>query len=66
LDFFAGSGTTGAVASQMGRRFVMIDSEVAACRVMSRRLGSLNVAFVNADGEAWDDFGPETGVAQLF
>jgi site-specific DNA-methyltransferase (adenine-specific) len=65
LDFFAGSGTTGAVASQMGRRFVMIDSEVAACRVMNRRLGGPNVSFLKADGQVWDDFGPETGAAQL-
>lgn len=40
LDFFAGSGTTGAVAAQMGRRFVMVDQEPDAIEVMRRRLSS--------------------------
>jgi site-specific DNA-methyltransferase (adenine-specific) len=39
LDFFAGSGTTGAVAARLGRRFVMIDSNPEACAVMRARLG---------------------------
>jgi site-specific DNA-methyltransferase (adenine-specific) len=39
LDFFAGSGTTGAVAAQLGRRFVMVDSNPQACAVMRERLG---------------------------
>jgi site-specific DNA-methyltransferase (adenine-specific) len=38
LDFFAGSGTTGAVAAALGRRFVMVDSNPAAIDVMTRRL----------------------------
>lgn len=40
LDFFAGSGTTGAVAARTGRRFVMVDANPAACAVMLRRLGT--------------------------
>ena len=36
LDFFAGSGTTGAVAQQMNRRFVMIDNNDEAISVMAR------------------------------
>jgi site-specific DNA-methyltransferase (adenine-specific) len=40
LDFFAGSGTLGAVAAKMGRRYVLIDSSAEAHRVMSERLGS--------------------------
>jgi site-specific DNA-methyltransferase (adenine-specific) len=40
LDFFAGSGTTGAVARQLGRRFVMVDSNPEACAVMRERLGT--------------------------
>jgi site-specific DNA-methyltransferase (adenine-specific) len=40
LDFFAGSGTLGAVAAQLGRRYVLIDSNAEAVRVMRRRLGA--------------------------
>ena len=39
LDFFAGSGTLGAVASKLHRRYVMIDSNPEAVRVMRERLG---------------------------
>jgi site-specific DNA-methyltransferase (adenine-specific) len=39
LDFFAGSGTLGAVAKQLGRRYVLIDSNPEAVAVMRRRLG---------------------------
>ena len=40
LDFFAGSGTTGAVASALGRRFVLVDSSPDAIAVMRDRLGA--------------------------
>ena len=46
LDFFAGSGTTGAVAQQMGRRFVLIDQNPEAIQIMRNRLGTDNVEFV--------------------
>jgi site-specific DNA-methyltransferase (adenine-specific) len=49
LDFFAGSGTTGAVAARMGRRFVMVDDNPEAVRVMRRRLGR-GTGYVDADG----------------
>jgi site-specific DNA-methyltransferase (adenine-specific) len=39
LDPFAGSGTLGAVAAALGRRFVLIDSNVEAVEVMEQRLG---------------------------
>ncbi|MDQ4071855.1 MAG: site-specific DNA-methyltransferase [Actinomycetota bacterium] len=39
LDFFAGSGTLGAVAAALGRRYVLIDSNPEAIEVMRRRLG---------------------------
>ncbi len=39
LDFFAGSGTLGAVAAGEGRRYVLVDSNPEACRVMQARLG---------------------------
>jgi site-specific DNA-methyltransferase (adenine-specific) len=38
LDFFAGSGTLGAVAAKLGRRYVLIDSNPEAVRVMRERL----------------------------
>ncbi len=38
LDCFAGSGTTGAVASALGRRYVLVDDNPAAIDVMRRRL----------------------------
>ena len=40
LDFFAGSGTLGAVAAQLGRRYVLIDSNPEAVEVMRARLGT--------------------------
>jgi site-specific DNA-methyltransferase (adenine-specific) len=44
LDPFAGSGTLGAVCRQLGRRFVMIDSNPVAIEVMRARLqGPLGV-----------------------
>jgi site-specific DNA-methyltransferase (adenine-specific) len=38
LDFFAGSGTLGAVAAKLGRRYVLIDCNPEAVRVMRTRL----------------------------
>ncbi len=38
LDFFAGSGTTGAAAISSGRNAVLVDNSPEAIRVMSRRL----------------------------
>jgi site-specific DNA-methyltransferase (adenine-specific) len=38
LDFFAGSGTLGAVAKKLGRRYVLIDSNPHAVEVMRARL----------------------------
>jgi site-specific DNA-methyltransferase (adenine-specific) len=39
LDFFAGSGTLGAVCAQLGRRYVLIDSSPQAIAVIRARLG---------------------------
>ncbi len=38
LDFFAGSGTTGAAAAELGRRFVLIDENPEAIAIMRSRL----------------------------
>lgn len=45
LDFFAGSGTTGAVAGQLERRFVLIDENPEAIAVMRHRLSQANISF---------------------
>ena len=42
LDFFAGSGTTGAVAANLGRRFVLVDSNPEAIVVMRERFAALD------------------------
>jgi site-specific DNA-methyltransferase (adenine-specific) len=55
LDFFAGSGTTGAVARRMGRRFVLVDDNPEAFEVMRHRLGDAEVDYVRGSspvGEA--------------
>jgi site-specific DNA-methyltransferase (adenine-specific) len=39
LDFFAGSGTLGAVCAQLGRRYVLVDSNPAAIEIARGRLG---------------------------
>ena len=38
LDFFAGSGTLGAVCAALGRRYVLVDSNPEAVAVMLERL----------------------------
>jgi site-specific DNA-methyltransferase (adenine-specific) len=48
-DFFAGSGTAGAAALELGRRFLLVDSNPDAVDVMVRRLGG--VAGVEVLGE---------------
>ncbi len=49
LDFFAGSGTTGLAAHRLGRRFVLVDSNPDAVRVMARRFEGVPVEFVGYD-----------------
>jgi site-specific DNA-methyltransferase (adenine-specific) len=50
LDFFAGSGTTGAVARKLGRRFVLVDQNPDAVAVMRHRLGAVGTNYVDLDG----------------
>jgi len=47
LDCFAGSGTLGAVASALGRRFVLIDSNPEAVAVARRRLAAVSTSGSN-------------------
>jgi site-specific DNA-methyltransferase (adenine-specific) len=44
LDFFAGSGTLGAVAAGLGRRFVLVDASPDAIAVAARRLATEQAA----------------------
>ncbi len=46
LDFFAGSGTTGAVARALGRRFLLVDESPDAVAIMRARLPQATVARV--------------------
>jgi site-specific DNA-methyltransferase (adenine-specific) len=41
IDWCAGSGTAGAAASELGRRFLLIDDESAAVEVMRQRLAGV-------------------------
>jgi site-specific DNA-methyltransferase (adenine-specific) len=41
IDFFAGSGTLGAVCAKLGRRFVLVDASPDAVAVARRRLAPL-------------------------
>jgi site-specific DNA-methyltransferase (adenine-specific) len=51
LDFFAGSGTTGAAALELGRRFLLVDNNPEALAVMARR-------FDGIEGITWTGFDP--------
>lgn len=51
LDAFAGSGTTGAVAAELGRRFLLIDENPEAIAVMRRRLPE-STRFLAVDDQA--------------
>ena len=49
LDFFAGSGTTGAACLELGRWFILIDNNPQALEVMRRR-------FDGQPGIEWVDY----------
>ena len=51
LDFFAGTGTTGAAALELGRRFILVDNNIEALEVMARR-------FDGVAGIEWIGFDP--------
>jgi site-specific DNA-methyltransferase (adenine-specific) len=46
LDYFAGSGTLGAVAAKLGRGYVLIDENPEAIAVATRRLAALDDTIV--------------------
>jgi site-specific DNA-methyltransferase (adenine-specific) len=45
VDFFAGSGTTGAVAASLGRKFVMVDQNPESIAVIKSRLAGAGVEY---------------------
>jgi site-specific DNA-methyltransferase (adenine-specific) len=47
LDFFAGSGTTGFVAHELGRRFILVDQNPESIEVIKNRLPSGSFQFVS-------------------
>jgi site-specific DNA-methyltransferase (adenine-specific) len=51
LDFFAGSGTLGAVAAKLGRRYVLIDASPEAVAVARARLAPFEGTRVRVSGE---------------
>jgi len=56
LDFFAGSGTTGEAAHQLGRKFILIDNNREALEVMAKRFAQApDVEFVNFDPAHFTD-----------
>ena len=63
LDFFAGSGTLGEAAYELGRRFVLIDDNEEAVAVMAKRFADMEgVRFAGLDTE---QFQPLTLQGQL-
>jgi site-specific DNA-methyltransferase (adenine-specific) len=45
LDFFAGSGTTGAAAYELGRNFILIDQNPESIAVIKERFKSASISF---------------------
>jgi site-specific DNA-methyltransferase (adenine-specific) len=46
LDFFAGSGTTGFVANELGRKFILVDQNPESIEVIKNRLPEGSFQFV--------------------
>ena len=47
LDFFAGSGTTGEAAAELGRNAILMDSNPEALALMEKRLARYGTTFAN-------------------
>ena len=54
FDFFAGSGTTGAVCLELGRQFILVDNNPEAIKVMKTR-------FAGVDGIEWVNLPEKSG-----
>ena len=58
LDFFAGSGTTGEAAYRLGRRFVLVDNNQEALRIMAARFAQFEgVEFVGFEAAPFQSGG---------
>ncbi len=55
LDFFAGSGTTGAACLELGRSFILVDESEQALSVMAKR-------FAGVEGIVWSGYEPSRAV----
>ena len=55
LDFFAGSGTLGAVAQALDRRFVLVDESSEAFEVMSHRLAEAPPLGTSTRSLSWEE-----------
>ena len=64
-DFFAGSGTLGASAMKLGRRFLLCDAEEMAVNHMIPRLAGLEASFRYLKGKNLRDKGLGEGVFQV-
>ncbi len=51
LDFFAGSGTTGAACLELGRQFILVDNNPQSMEVMAKRFSAVS-------GIEWVNFNP--------
>jgi site-specific DNA-methyltransferase (adenine-specific) len=50
MDFFAGSGTTGAACIELGRRFILVDNNPQALQVMAKRFtGVTDIEWIGYD-----------------
>ena len=49
LDFFAGSGTTGAACLKLGRRFILVDNNPQAIEVMQKRFAYEDIEWTRDD-----------------
>jgi site-specific DNA-methyltransferase (adenine-specific) len=48
LDFFAGSGTTGFVANELGRRFILVDQNHESIEVIKMRIPKSDFRVIEA------------------
>ena len=63
LDFFAGSGTTGEVAHECGRKFILVDNNPQALEVMARRFQSIpEIEWVGFDPKPFQEGGQQANL----
>lgn len=55
LDFFAGSGTTGAACVELGRNFILVDNNLQAMETMAKR-------FAKVDDLEWVGYEPDKNI----